>query len=153
MPRLAARTALPPKEEMDWDAWLAPAPGGPTTPPTRSGGWRNHYDFHTSCIGEWGAHTFAQCQVALGLWNTSPSSTVRRQRQRRRHGDDLRQRREDGPAAWTRRYWHGSCGVRYEARGLGRHRRRLLAAGGLEPRLMGDFKKLVDDYMARTSGR
>ena len=30
--------AQPPKEEVDWDAWLAPAPGGPTTPATSPAG-------------------------------------------------------------------------------------------------------------------
>ena len=89
---------LPPKEEMDWDAWLGPCPWRPYNVAYTQGQWRNHYDFHTSCIGEWGAHTFAQCQVALGLWeNLARGVQVRQQRQRRRHGDDLRQRRQDGP--------------------------------------------------------
>ena len=64
----------PGKEEVDWDLWLGPCPKRPYNVAYIKGGWRGHYDFHTSCIGEWGAHTFAQCQVALGLANTSPVS-------------------------------------------------------------------------------
>ena len=52
---------------MDWDAWLGACPWRPYNPSYVSGGWRGHYDFHTSCIGEWGAHTFAQVQVGLEL--------------------------------------------------------------------------------------
>ena len=62
----------PPKEEVDWDQWLGPCPWRPYNAAYVRGGWRGHYDFHTSCIGEWGAHTFAQCQVAIGAADTSP---------------------------------------------------------------------------------
>jgi len=51
---------------------LGPCPWRPYNSEYTRGGWRNHYDFHTSCIGEWGAHTFAQVQVAAGLADTSP---------------------------------------------------------------------------------
>ena len=61
----------PPKDEVDWDAWLGPCPWRPYNHEYVKGGWRGFYDFHTSCIGEWGAHTFAQCQVAIGAGNTS----------------------------------------------------------------------------------
>jgi hypothetical protein len=30
-----------------------------------AGQWRGHYDFHTSCIGEWGAHTIMQVQAGI----------------------------------------------------------------------------------------
>ena len=61
----------PPKEEVDWDAWLGPCPWRPYNSAYVSGGWRGHYDFHTSCIGEWGAHTFAQSQAGIDALNTS----------------------------------------------------------------------------------
>ena len=64
----------PDREDVDWDLWLGPCPKRPYNITYVKGGWRGHYDFHTSCIGEWGAHTFAQCQVALGLANTAPVS-------------------------------------------------------------------------------
>ena len=62
---------LPPQEEVDWDLWLGPCPNRPYNHEYVKGAWRGHYDFHTSCIGEWGAHTFAQCQVAIGAGDTS----------------------------------------------------------------------------------
>lgn len=61
----------PPRDEVDWDQWLGPCPWRPYNAAYVRGGWRGHYDFHTSCIGEWGAHTFAQCHVAIGAANTS----------------------------------------------------------------------------------
>ncbi|HRZ94532.1 MAG TPA: Gfo/Idh/MocA family oxidoreductase, partial [Candidatus Paceibacterota bacterium] len=61
----------PSKDEVDWDQWLGPCPWRPYNSAYVRGGWRGHYDFHTSCIGEWGAHTFAQCQVAIGAADTS----------------------------------------------------------------------------------
>ena len=62
---------LPPKEEVDWDAWLGPCPWRPFNTSYIKGGWRGFYDFHTSCIGEWGAHTFASCQDAIDSQYTS----------------------------------------------------------------------------------
>ena len=62
----------PPKDEIDWDAWLGPCPWRPYNPAYVAGGWRGHYDFHTSCIGEWGAHTFAQAQAGLDCSESSP---------------------------------------------------------------------------------
>ena len=62
----------PPKEEVDWDAWLGPCPWRPYNAEYVRGGWRGDYDFHTSCIGEWGAHTFAQAQMGIGMGETSP---------------------------------------------------------------------------------
>jgi hypothetical protein len=44
----------PPKDEVDWDQWLGPCPWRPYNSQYVAGGWRGHYDFHTSCIGEWG---------------------------------------------------------------------------------------------------
>ncbi len=62
----------PPADELDWDAWLGPCPWRPYNSAYVRGGWRGQYDFHTSCIGEWGAHTFAQAQAGLGAATTSP---------------------------------------------------------------------------------
>ena len=53
----------PPKDEVDWNVWLGACPWRPYNPSYVAGGWRGFYDFHTSCIGEWGAHTFAQAQA------------------------------------------------------------------------------------------
>ena len=79
----------PARDEIDWEAWLGPCPWRPYNKSYVDGGWRNGYDFHTSCIGEWGAHTFAQAQgdrravaelvdnpvvsrVAVYTWNLDP---------------------------------------------------------------------------------
>ena len=62
----------PPRDEVDWDLWLGPCPWRPYNASYVQGHWRNDYDFHTSCIGEWGAHTFAQAQAGLDALETSP---------------------------------------------------------------------------------
>ena len=94
------REPEPPKDEVDWDAWLGPCPWRPYNPAYVRGGWRGHYDFHTSCIGEWGAHTFAQAPGGpRRAEHLARRIRIRRQRHRRRHGHAVRQRREDDPPA------------------------------------------------------
>ncbi len=144
---------LPPKSEVDWDAWLGPCPWRPYNSTYTRGGWRNFYDFHTSCIGEWGAHTFAQCQVALDLWRTSP---VEYKYVKNDSGDGMVTTFANGVKMilerdMDRKIWHGSCGVRYEGtKGW------VAIADGYSrcdvsnPAWHQDFKKLVDDYTART---
>jgi len=144
---------LPPKDEVDWDAWLGPCPWRPYNPTYCRGGWRNFYDFHTSCIGEWGAHTFAQCQVALGLWDTSP---VEYGYVKNDSGDGMVTRFANGVKMVFERdmdhkIWRGSCGVRYE----GTEGWVAVADGYSQcdvsnPAWMQDFQKIVRDYMART---
>jgi len=144
---------LPPKEELDWDAWLGPCPWRPYNSSYVRGGWRNHYDFHTSCIGEWGAHTFAQCQVAIGAADTS---AIEYKYVANDSGDGMVTRFANGIKMVLERdmegkIWHGSCGVRYE----GTEGWVSTADGYAEPEVsnpawMQDFKKLVGDYMART---
>ncbi|MHB8971720.1 MAG: Gfo/Idh/MocA family protein [Pirellulaceae bacterium] len=60
----------PPREELDWDAWLGPCPWRPYNSAYIRGEWRNHYDFHASCIGEWGAHTIMQVQAGIDARDT-----------------------------------------------------------------------------------
>ena len=107
---------LPPAGEVDWDAWLGPCPWRPYHPDYVRGGWRGYYDFHTSCIGEWGAHTFMQCQVALGLAYTSPVEYTYVDNP---YGEGMVTRFDNGVEMilhrdMDKKYWHGSCGVRYE---------------------------------------
>ena len=54
----------PPKEEVDWDLWLGPAPWRPYNKTYIDGGWRGHFDFHGGGILEWGAHTVDLCNWA-----------------------------------------------------------------------------------------
>jgi len=143
----------PPKEEMDWDEWLGPCPWRPYNRAYTQGRWRGYYDFHTSCIGEWGAHTFAQCQVAIGATNTS---AIEYQYVENDSGDGMITRFANGIKMILKRdreknMWRGPCGVRYEGtEGW------VAAADGYSqpdvsnPAMLDDFKKLVYNYQART---
>jgi hypothetical protein len=141
----------PSKDEVDWDQWLGPCPWRPYNSAYIQGGWRGYYDFHTSCIGEWGAHTFAQCQVAIGAANTS---AVEYSYVDNPTGDGMVVRFPNGIEMVLSRgdkWWHGSCGVRYE----GPDGWVAVADGYSKPEVsapafLADFKKLVNDYIART---
>ncbi len=142
----------PPKDEVDWDQWLGPCPWRPYNSAYIRGRWRGYYDFHTSCIGEWGAHTFAQCQFAIGAADTA---AIEYQYVENESGDGMVTRFANGikmvlERDLDKKYWRGSCGIRYEgAEGW------VAAADGYSkpdvssPAMMGDFRKLVSDYMAR----
>ena len=139
----------PPKEEVDWDQWLGPCPWRPYNKAYIQGAWRGHYDFHTSCIGEWGAHTFAQCQVGMGAWETSG---IEYKYVKNKTGDGMEVLFANGiKMVLQLKGWRGSCGVRYEGtEGW------VAAADGYSkpdvssPAMMDDFRKLVYDYQART---
>jgi hypothetical protein len=141
----------PPKEEVDWDQWLGPCPWRPYNSAYTRGAWRGHYDFHTSCIGEWGAHTFVQAQAGIGALNTS---AVEYQYVPNDSGDGMVTRFANGVQMILSRgdkWWHGSCGMRFDGpEGW------VAAADGYSkpdvssPALLADFSKIVRDYMART---
>lgn len=139
----------PPKEEVDWDLWLGPCPQRPYNSTYIKGGWRGHYDFHTSCIGEWGAHTFAQCQVAIGASDTSP---VEYGYVNNRTGDGMVTRFANGiKMILQREGWRGSCGVRYEgSEGWVAIADGYQAPEVSSPALLADSKKLVQAYQERT---
>jgi len=139
----------PPKDEVDWDQWLGPCPWRPYNSAYIRGGWRGFYDFHTSCIGEWGAHTFAQCQVGIGQANTS---AIEYKYVDNKTGDGMVTVFPNGiKMVLQLEGWRGSCGVKYEGpEGW------VAAADGYSqpdvssPAMLDDFKKLVGDYQART---
>jgi len=139
----------PDKELVDWDLWLGPCPKRPYNAAYVKGGWRGHYDFHTSCIGEWGAHTFAQCQVALGLVDASPVSYTY---VNNRTGDGMVTTFANGvKMVLQREGWRGTCGVRYE----GSEGWVAVADGYKAPEvsskaLLADAEKLVRAYTERT---
>jgi predicted dehydrogenase len=140
----------PPKDEVDWDQWLGPCPWRPYNVQYVRGGWRGHYDFHTSCIGEWGAHTFGQCQVAIAAADTS---AVEYKYVNNPYGEGMVTRFANGIQMVLHRagWWHGSCGVRYE----GDEGWVAIADGYSRPEvsspaLLADFAKIVADYQART---
>ena len=141
----------PPKDECNWDLWLGPCPWRPYNATYTRGGWRGHYDFHTSCIGEWGAHTFAQAQAGLDLLHTSP---VAYQYVNNVSGDGMVTTFANGAKMILARgdqYWHGSCGMRFDGpEGW------VSVADGYskpdvsDPALLADFKKIVRNYQQHT---
>ncbi|MCC6293962.1 MAG: Gfo/Idh/MocA family oxidoreductase [Bryobacterales bacterium] len=62
----------PPKQVVDWDRWLGPAPWRPYNSAYIQGKWRGYYDFHGGGILEWGSHTVDLCQWVGGLDETAP---------------------------------------------------------------------------------
>ena len=143
--------ALPPKDEVDWDAWLGACPWRPYNPSYVAGEWRGHYDFHTSCIGEWGAHTFAQAQAGLGCGESSP---IEYEYVPNETGDGMVTHFANGVKMIFSRgnkYWHGSCGERFDGSDGW-----AAAADGYSkpdvssPAMLGEFKRVVGDYVART---
>ena len=65
----------PPKEVVDWNLWLGPAPWRPYHSKYVSGGWRGYYDFDSGArLLDWGAHTVDLCQWANQSDNTTPIS-------------------------------------------------------------------------------
>jgi len=143
----------PPKDEVNWDLWLGPCPWRPYNKTYVRGGWRGHFDFHTSCIGEWGAHTFAQCQYGLGLTDTSP---VAYHYVNNGSGDGMVTEFANGVKMILERdkekkLFHGSCAMRFEGS------EGWVAAGDgyakpdvSHPSLLADYEKIVEDYVART---
>ncbi|GIW87456.1 MAG: NADH-dependent dehydrogenase [Isosphaeraceae bacterium] len=140
---------LPPKEEVDWDAWLGPCPARPYNAEYVNGGWRGHYDFHTSCIGEWGAHTFAQGQAGINCLNTSP---VLYHFVDNESGDGMVTEFACGTRMILQREgWKGSCGMTFE----GDEGTASCADGYKEtevssPALLEEGKKLVAEYKEKT---
>lgn len=141
----------PPKDEVDWDIWLGPCPWRPFNMSYVKGGWRDCYDFHTSCIGEWGAHTFAQAQAGLDAGDTSP---VKYDYVDNDSGDGMVCHFANGQKMILSRgdtYWHGSCGERFDG-----ERGWVGAADGYtmpeasSPELLADFDQVVGEYVART---
>ncbi len=140
----------PDGDEVDWDKWLGPCPWRPYNKAYVSGGWRGFYDFHTSCIGEWGAHTFAQCQVAIGAGETS---AIEYEYVNNPYGEKMTTLFANGIKMVLHRegVWHGSCGVRYE----GDEGWVAIADGYARPEvsspnLLADFDKILNEYMERT---
>ena len=140
-----------PKDECDWDQWLGPCPWRPYNPEYTRGGWRGHYDFHTSCIGEWGAHTIAQCMFGIDQLDTSP---MKYQYVDNISGDGMVMTFANGVKMVLSRgdkHWRGSCGMRFD----GPEGWTACADGYSKPdvsspTLLADSKKLVADYVART---
>ncbi|GMU23438.1 MAG: hypothetical protein AMXMBFR13_35160 [Phycisphaerae bacterium] len=142
----------PPKEEVDWDEWLGPCPLRPYNSKYTNGSWRGYYDFHTSCIGEWGAHTFAQCQAGIDVLDTS---AVDYGYVKNRSGDGMIARFANGVKMILvqdpKGMWKGSCGMRFDGS------EGTAAASDWDPKpvvsnpaMLDDLKKIVGEYTERT---
>jgi predicted dehydrogenase len=63
----------PPRDIVDWDLWLGPAPWRPYNHRYVDGEWRACFDFDSGAkLLDWGAHTVDLCQWALGADGTTP---------------------------------------------------------------------------------
>lgn len=64
----------PPRDELDWDLWLGPAPWRPYNHRYFVGrGWQGFDDFTAGAnLMDWGAHTVDLCQWANGADDTAP---------------------------------------------------------------------------------
>ena len=142
----------PPQDEMNWDAWLGPCPWRPYNSAYVRGAWRGHYDFHTSCIGEWGAHTIMQVQAGIDARNTS---AVTYEYVDNAFGDGLVARYANGVKLVLSRQqecWAGVSGQRFDgADGW-------IANSGSEhgqtrassPALLAEVDNVLEEYLART---
>jgi predicted dehydrogenase len=63
----------PPRDVVDWDLWLGPAPWRPYNQRYVQGGWRGQWDFDSGAkLLDWGAHTLDLCQWANQADDTGP---------------------------------------------------------------------------------
>jgi predicted dehydrogenase len=63
----------PPRDVVDWNLWLGPAPWRPFNKKYVQGGWRGYWDFDSGCkLLDWGAHTVDLCQWANKADDTMP---------------------------------------------------------------------------------
>jgi predicted dehydrogenase len=139
----------PSKDEVDWEAWLGPCPVRPYNSEYVKGGWRGHYDFHTSCIGEWGAHTFAQGQAGINALNTSPVTYTYVDNNT---GDGMIATFASGiPMVLQREGWKGSCGMTFEGtEGSASCADNYKETEVSSPALLEEGERLVKEYAEKT---
>jgi len=142
---------LPPKEEVDWDAWLGPSPWRPFNSQYIAGRWHGQFDFHTGSIGEWGSHTFAQ---ALAGIDPPPGKPIRFEYTGSSLADGMKVRFANGVTmvlAAGFNYWRGACGERFDGDDGW-----AAAADGYSqpdvssPALLGEYRRVLGEYTART---
>jgi predicted dehydrogenase len=63
----------PPRDVVDWNLWLGPAPWRPYNKAYVQGDWRGYWDFDSGAkLLDWGAHTLDLCQWANKADDTMP---------------------------------------------------------------------------------
>jgi hypothetical protein len=141
----------PAKDEVFWDEWLGPCPWRPYNVAYINGRWRSDYDFHTSCIGEWGAHTFSQVQAGLNMQQTSP---VKYEYVDNETGDGMVATFANGVRmilSQGDKYWYGPCGERFDGdEGWCAAADNYTRPDVSSPAMLNDYRNIVADYTART---
>jgi len=146
----------PPKDEVDWDAWIGPSPWRPYNPGyVNGGGWYHYYDFATD-VAMWGAHSVTQALAGLDMESVSflefeyagPDATMVT---RLSTGVKLVLFRVSGSVWEPCQFWHGACGERFDGpEGWA------AAADGYSgpevssPALLIDYQKVLAEYTGRT---
>jgi len=146
----------PPKEDLDWDAWLGSCPWRPyNSGYVNGGGWYHFYDFATD-VAMWGAHSVAQALAGVDMTNVSfiefeyegPDASMVT---RLSNGVKLVLFRGAGSVWDPCKFWHGACGERFDGPDGW-----VAAADGYagpdvsSPALLREIKKVLADYTART---
>jgi predicted dehydrogenase len=145
----------PPKDELDWDAFLGPCPWRPYNRGYLSAGWYHFHDFATD-VAMWGAHTVAQ---ALAVFEPQDVTAIdfefggRDQTivTRLSNGVKLVLFRVGGSVWQPCDYWHGACGERFDGPDGW-----LAAADGYSKTeasseaLLSDYRQVLSNYTART---
>ena len=146
----------PPKEELDWDAWIGPSPWRPYNAGYVGGsGWYHHYDFATD-VAMWGAHSVAQALAGLDMKGVTsidfhyagPDATIET---RLSNGVKLVLYRCPGSVWEPCKYWHGACGERFDGpEGWAGAADGYSQPDVSSPAMLRDFKKVLAEHTGRT---
>ena len=146
----------PPKDELDWDAWLGPCPWRPyNSAYVNSAGWYHYYDLATD-VAMWGAHTVAQALAGIDMTDVThieleyegPDVSMIT---RLSNGVKLVLYRSGGSVSDKCDLWHGACGERFDGPDGW-----VAAADGYSgpdvssPALLREYKNVLADYTGRT---
>jgi predicted dehydrogenase len=145
----------PPRDSLDWDAWIGPCPWRPFNKGYLGGGWYHFHDFATD-VAMWGAHTVAQALAGLDLSKVSsiefeyagPDATMVTHLS---NGVKLVLFRVSG-SVWDRcEYWHGACGERFDGpEGWAAAADDYARTEVSSPSLLLEYQKVLAEYTART---
>lgn len=149
----------PPREEIDWDAWVGPTPWRPYNKAYLNhyakDGWGNFYDMSHD-IAEWGAHTIIQALPGLDTSKISPIELeyAPNRKDMTLHlasGVKIVLCREEVIWVPVGKYFSGSCGNRFAgSEGWVSAGDGALRPEVSSPSLMGEYKKVLSEYTAQT---
>ncbi|MBL9136498.1 MAG: Gfo/Idh/MocA family oxidoreductase [Verrucomicrobiales bacterium] len=145
----------PPRDELDWDAWIGPCPWRPFNKGYLRSGWYHFHDFATD-VAMWGAHTVAQALAGLDMTQVTsiefeyagPDATMVT---RLSNGVKLVLFRVTGSVWDPCEYWHGACGERFDGpEGWAAAADGYARTEVSSPSLLLDYQKVLAEYTART---